>query len=42
LVAINAVRYLKLKVITIQKPENQNVYISNMRDNYVLIYDGSD
>jgi len=22
------------------KPENHNVYISNMRDNYVLIYDG--
>lgn len=22
------------------KPENQNVYISNMRDNYVLVYDG--
>ena len=24
------------------KPENHNVYISNMRDNYVLIYDGDD
>ena len=22
------------------KPENQNIYISNMRDNYVLVYDG--
>jgi len=22
------------------KPENHNIYISNMRDNYVLIYDG--
>jgi Zinc finger, C2H2 type len=22
------------------KPENQNIYISNMRDNYVMIYDG--
>jgi len=24
------------------KPENHNIYISNMRDNYVLIYDGKD
>jgi len=23
------------------KPENHNVYISNMRDNYVLVYDGT-
>ena len=22
------------------KPENQNIYVSNMRDNYVLVYDG--
>lgn len=24
------------------KPENQNIYISNIRDDYVLIYDGED
>jgi len=24
------------------KPENHNIYISNMRDNYVLIYNGND
>jgi hypothetical protein len=24
------------------KPENQNIYMSNMRDDYILIYDGED
>lgn len=24
------------------KPENQNIYISNMRDNYILVYDGEE
>jgi hypothetical protein len=23
-----------------KKPENHNVYISNLRDNYILVYDG--
>ena len=26
----------------VNKPENHNVYISNMRDNFILIYDGND
>ena len=34
----NLVEYIHLNQ---NKPENQNIYISNMRDNYILIYDGN-
>lgn len=33
----NLVEYIHFNI---NKPENQNIYISNMRDNYVLVYDG--
>ena len=35
----NLVEYIHMND---NKPENQNIYISNMRDNYVLIFDGID
>ena len=34
----NLVEYIHMNQ---NKPENQNIYISNMRDNYILIYDGN-
>ena len=34
----NLVEYIHLNQ---NKPENQNIYVSNMRDNYVLIFDGN-
>jgi len=33
----NLVEYIHLNQ---NKPENQNIYVSNMRDNYILIFDG--